>query len=243
VRKVAHVDVDANHDNGVQTAFEATRVLTESIHPLSPSPAPGTRQGADGTTVNIAVSASTARAAGRRAFYPVVPGVVRVFRPEILITQYGADSHPQDLLADLNLTINGHRTSYLTLPVGHPGHPRQRQRPLDRHCGLGDIALKAGRRVILAFDFDATVKPSVHEPLDRLAANLTTKGADVACCPQHGVGCRFDPIRKVEEAVEGQSSGSVWALPQSVPLHSAARTPRVCAHSCSTGQSAATPSR
>ena len=32
VRKVAHVDVDANHDNGVQTAFEATRVLTESIH-------------------------------------------------------------------------------------------------------------------------------------------------------------------------------------------------------------------
>jgi len=32
VRKVAHVDVDANHDNGVQTAFEATQVLTESIH-------------------------------------------------------------------------------------------------------------------------------------------------------------------------------------------------------------------
>ena len=95
----------------------------------------------------------------------------------------------------------------------------------------------------MAFDFDAAVKPSVHEPLDRLAATLGTMGADVAFSPQHGVGCRFDPIRKAEEAVEGQWSGSLWALPPPLPLHSAARTPRVCAHSCSTGPSAATPSR
>ena len=44
----------------------------------------------------------------------------------------------------------------------------------------------------MAFDFDAAVKPSVHEPLDRLAANLGTKGAGVAFSPRYGVGCRFD---------------------------------------------------
>ena len=39
----------------------------------------------------------------------------------------------------------------------------------------------------MAFDFDAAVKPSVHEPLDRLAANLGTKGAGVAFGPRYGV--------------------------------------------------------
>ena len=35
----------------------------------------------------------------------------------------------------------------------------------------------------MAFDFDAAVKPSVQEPLDRLAANLRTEGADYGLLP------------------------------------------------------------
>ena len=50
-----------------------------------------------------------------RAFHAVVPGVVRAFRPEVLVTQHGTDSHREDPLADLNLTVDGHRTSYLAL--------------------------------------------------------------------------------------------------------------------------------
>jgi acetoin utilization protein AcuC len=45
----------------------------------------------------------------------VVPGLVRAFRPEVLVTQHGADSHREDPLADLNLTIDGQRTSYVAL--------------------------------------------------------------------------------------------------------------------------------
>jgi len=45
----------------------------------------------------------------------VVPGVVRAFKPEILITQHGTDSHREDPLADLNLTVDGQRASYLAL--------------------------------------------------------------------------------------------------------------------------------
>ena len=41
--------------------------------------------------------------------------MVRAFRPEVLVTQHGADSHREDPLADLNLTVDGQRTSYLAL--------------------------------------------------------------------------------------------------------------------------------
>ena len=95
----------------------------------------------------------------------------------------------------------------------------------------------------MAFDFDAAVKPSVHEPLDRLAANLGTKGADVGLQPAVWGRLPLRPNWQAEAAVEGQWSGRLWALPPPLPLNSAARTPRVCAHLCSTGPSAATPSR
>jgi acetoin utilization protein AcuC len=50
-----------------------------------------------------------------RAFHAVVPGLLRAFRPEVLVTQHGADSHREDPLADLNLSIDGQRTSYVAL--------------------------------------------------------------------------------------------------------------------------------
>jgi len=65
--------------------------------------------------VNIAVPAGTGDAAWLRAFHAVVPGVVRAFGPDVLVTQHGTDSHREDPLADLNLSIDGQRTSYQAL--------------------------------------------------------------------------------------------------------------------------------
>jgi len=107
----------------VQAAFyDDPRVLTVSIHESPLTLFPGTgfaaesgRGAAQGTSVNIALPAGTSDAAWLRAFHAVVPGVVTAFRPEVLVTQHGADSHREDPLADLNLTIDGQRTSYLAL--------------------------------------------------------------------------------------------------------------------------------
>jgi acetoin utilization protein AcuC len=123
VAKVAYVDVDAHHGDGVQAAFyDEPRVLTVSIHqsPLSLFPGTGfpTDCGdgaASGTSVNIAVPAGTGDAAWLRAFHAVVPGVVRAFGPDVLVTQHGTDTHREDPLADLNLSIDGQRTSYQAL--------------------------------------------------------------------------------------------------------------------------------
>jgi len=123
VRRVAYVDIDAHHGDGVQAAFYADpRVLTVSIHqnPLSLFPWTGFAtecgdRGADGMSVNIALPNETSDALWLRAFHAVVPGVVRAFRPEVLVTQHGTDSHREDPLTDLNLTVDGHRSSYVAL--------------------------------------------------------------------------------------------------------------------------------
>jgi acetoin utilization protein AcuC len=123
VKRVAYVDVDVHHGDGVQTAFyDDPRVLTVSIHETPLSLFPGTgwpsewgRGDAHGSSVNIALPAGTGDAAWLRAFHAVVPGVVRAFRPEVLVTQQGADAHREDPLADLNLSVDGQRTSYLAL--------------------------------------------------------------------------------------------------------------------------------
>ncbi|SDP15030.1 acetoin utilization protein AcuC [Nakamurella panacisegetis] len=123
VAKVAYVDVDVHHGDGVQAAFyDDPRVLTVSIHESPLSLWPGTgwpaemgRGAAAGTAVNIPVPAGTGDAAWLRAFHAVVPGIVRAFRPDVLVTQQGADSHADDPLADLNLSVDGQRASYRAL--------------------------------------------------------------------------------------------------------------------------------
>jgi acetoin utilization protein AcuC len=41
--------------------------------------------------------------------------LVREFRPDVLVTQHGCDSHIEDPLAHLMLTVDGQRASYLAL--------------------------------------------------------------------------------------------------------------------------------
>ena len=81
------------------------------------------------------------------------PAVVRAFRPEVLVTQHGADSHREDPLADLNLTVDGHRTSYLALrELAEIGHRRSvaragRRRVLAGAGGAAVVDAPAGDRV------------------------------------------------------------------------------------------------
>jgi len=123
VQRVAYVDVDVHHGDGVQRAFyHDPRVLTVSIHETPLALWPGTgfasesgRGAAAGTAVNVPLPAGTGDAAWLRAFHAVVPSVVRAFRPDVLVTQHGADSHREDPLADLNLSVDGQVASYRAL--------------------------------------------------------------------------------------------------------------------------------
>ncbi|UQU66368.1 acetoin utilization protein AcuC [Couchioplanes caeruleus] len=121
--RVAYVDIDVHHGDGVQAAFyDDPRVLTVSLHesPLALFPGTGFPSetggpSADGMAVNIALPPGTSDGGWLRAFHAVVPSVVRAFQPQLLFTQCGADAHRLDPLADLRLSVDGQRAAYIAL--------------------------------------------------------------------------------------------------------------------------------
>jgi acetoin utilization protein AcuC len=121
--RVAYVDVDVHHGDGVQHIFyDDPRVMTVSLHETPVCLFPGTGfpteiggPDARGTAVNLALPPGTGDAGWLRAFSAVVPAVLGAHRPEVLVTQHGCDSHRHDPLADLDLSVDGQRASYLAL--------------------------------------------------------------------------------------------------------------------------------
>src|SRR3954468_19924748 len=123
VERVAYVDVDVHHGDGVEAIFwDDPRVLTISLHETGRFLFPGTGfatdvggEGAEGSVVNVALPPGTGDGGWLRAFHAVVPDLVREFGPDVLVTQHGCDSHVEDPLAHLSLTVDGQRAAYLAL--------------------------------------------------------------------------------------------------------------------------------
>jgi len=121
--RIAYIDIDVHHGDGVQAAFYADpRVLTISMHQSPASLFPGTGwpsetggPGAQGSAVNVALPAGTRDAGWLRAFHAVVPPLVRAFRPTVLVSQHGCDTHWMDPLANLELTIDAQRAAHAAI--------------------------------------------------------------------------------------------------------------------------------
>lgn len=118
--RVAYIDVDAHHGDGVQAVFDNDpRVLTISLHqnPLQLFPGTGfaTEIGgvdAQGSVINVALPTDTSDAGWLRAFDAIVPEALAAFAPQVLVSQHGCDSHRDDPLTDLTLSVDGQRASY-----------------------------------------------------------------------------------------------------------------------------------
>jgi acetoin utilization protein AcuC len=122
-QRIAYVDVDVHHGDGVQAAFyDDPRVLTISLHQDPRTLFPGTGMPdelgtgeAEGTALNVALPPGTDDAGWLRAFRAVVPGAVRAFAPDVLVTQCGCDTHHEDPLANLRLSVDGQRSAIAAL--------------------------------------------------------------------------------------------------------------------------------
>ena len=117
VERVAYIDVDVHHGDGPQAIFyREPRVLTMSIHQSGRTLFPGTgfsheygAAEAQGTKVNIPLPPSTGDESWLRAFESIVPPLVEAWRPQVLVTQLGCDTHHTDPLASLQLTTAAYR--------------------------------------------------------------------------------------------------------------------------------------
>lgn len=121
--KVAYIDVDAHHGDGVQHIFyDDPRVLTVSLHETPQTLFPGTGTpteiggpNARGSAVNVAIPPGTSDAGWLRAYHAIVPHIVEEFGPDIIVSQHGCDSHANDPLTNLMLSVDGQRASYLAV--------------------------------------------------------------------------------------------------------------------------------
>jgi acetoin utilization protein AcuC len=121
--RVAYVDLDVHHGDGVQAAFyDDPRVLTISLHEHPATLFPGTGLpgetgdgDGDGYAVNVALPAGTDDAGWLRALEAVAVPLLRTFKPTVLVSQHGCDSHRLDPLAHLALSVDGQRQAQLVL--------------------------------------------------------------------------------------------------------------------------------
>jgi acetoin utilization protein AcuC len=113
--RVAYVDIDVHHGDGVQWAFYDTdQVLTISFHQDGRTLYPGTgfineigRGEGEGYSVNVPLPSGTGNEIYLWAFQEVVPILLERFEPELVVTQLGVDTHYKDPLAQLALTTQG----------------------------------------------------------------------------------------------------------------------------------------
>lgn len=114
-RRVAYVDIDAHHGDGVQFIFyRSNKVLTASIHQAGSYFYPqtgfvdeiGEGQGL-GYSLNIPCIPYTTDEVFVGAFDAVIVPIVRAFKPDVVVAQLGVDTFRNDPLAQLDLTTNG----------------------------------------------------------------------------------------------------------------------------------------
>ena len=115
-KRVAYIDIDAHHGDGVQKAFYHTnQVLTISLHETGYTLFPrtgfeyeiGEGEG-EGYSVNLPFPPETEDDVYVWTFEEVVPELIHTFRPDVVVTQLGVDTFYDDPLTNLHLSIFGY---------------------------------------------------------------------------------------------------------------------------------------
>jgi acetoin utilization protein AcuC len=115
-KRVAYIDIDAHHGDGVQKAFyETNQVLTISLHETGHTLFPGTgfeyeigEGEGEGYSLNLPFPSYTDDEVYVWAFEEVVPEFVHAFKPDVVVTQLGVDTFYNDPLTNLHLSILGY---------------------------------------------------------------------------------------------------------------------------------------
>jgi acetoin utilization protein AcuC len=126
--RIAYVDTDAHHGDGVQWMFyQDPEVLTVSMHESGRYLFPGTggvdergRNGGIGYSVNVPLEPFTDDESWISCFEAVVPGVLRAFEPDLILSQNGCDGHILDPLTHLSATT--HLYEYIPRRVHELAH-------------------------------------------------------------------------------------------------------------------------
>jgi acetoin utilization protein AcuC len=112
-RRVAYVDLDAHHGDGVQAAFyDDPRVLTVSVHESGEFLYPGTGEASEtgigegrGACINVPLPPHSGDESILLAYDRIVEPALVAYAPDVIVTQTGCDTHHADPLTDLAGTM------------------------------------------------------------------------------------------------------------------------------------------
>ena len=115
--RVAYLDIDCHHGDGVQWIFyDDPRVLTISFHQSGKFLFPGTGNTNEigeglalGGAINFPLLPGTSNKMFLKLFRYCVPRILEEFSPDILFTQLGVDMHYDDPLTQMGLSLSVYR--------------------------------------------------------------------------------------------------------------------------------------
>ncbi|MFF3764385.1 acetoin utilization protein AcuC [Streptomyces sp. NPDC001922] len=215
--RVAYVDVDVHHGDGVQAAFwDDPRVLTVSLHehPRTLFPQTGWPEetggpAAGGSAANIALPAGTGDEGWLRAFHAVVPELIEAFAPQVLVTQHGADTHFEDPLAHLAVSLDAQRA------VAESCHDLAHRHADGRWVALGGggyavvevvprswthlVAIAAGRPIAPTTEVPEEWRHHVYAKARQPAPYRMTDGREPHWRDFEGGG--YDPADRLDQAI------------------------------------------
>lgn len=113
IKRIAYIDIDAHHGDGVMYGFyNDPSVLDIDFHEDGRYLFPGSgfsneigEGKATGLKINIPLPPNVNDKLYLEAFYRIVPAALRSYEPEIILLQSGADSHKGDPLTHLSITV------------------------------------------------------------------------------------------------------------------------------------------
>ena len=114
--RVAYVDIDAHHGDGVEEAFlERPDVLTLSVHESGRYLYPGTgpaddigRGGGRGFAINVPLPPGAGPDSYALVLDQIISPALRAFGPDVIVAQLGGDAHVADPLTHLANTVRGY---------------------------------------------------------------------------------------------------------------------------------------
>ncbi|MCK4538339.1 MAG: acetoin utilization protein AcuC [Candidatus Krumholzibacteria bacterium] len=126
--RVAYLDVDAHHGDGVQEAFyDDPGVMIVSLHESGKTLFPwggfekeSGGQGAEGFNINIPMLSDTDDETFLFLFRSIVLPALNLFSPDIVVLQAGTDTFATDPLTHLKMTNNGYIEAIGSLHAAFP---------------------------------------------------------------------------------------------------------------------------
>jgi acetoin utilization protein AcuC len=114
--RVAYIDIDAHHGDGVEAAFwQRADVLTFSVHESGRYLFPGTGRATDvgagpglGAVGDVPLPPYAGDDCYRLVLDEVIGPALRAYAPDLIVVQAGGDTHRTDPLTHLDLTVAGY---------------------------------------------------------------------------------------------------------------------------------------